>query len=132
MNCEMWSGAVQRNGYGYSYSGGRKIYAHRNAYEMNNGPIPEGAVIHHSCGERLCVNPNHLSMISDNNSHGALHSGLDHNENVDHRKYCGRGHEFTEENTYIKNTKRGRWRKCRECHRLHMESYIRRNRKGGA
>jgi hypothetical protein len=123
--CVNWIGAVQGNGYGYMYGNNRKLYAHRKAYEIVNGPIPSGAVIHHRCGNKLCINTDHMELIKDENSHGALHSGFD-SVLSERKNHCGRGHEFTEENTYIKHTKRGKWRECRECRKLHMSAYRRR------
>ena len=38
--------------------------AHRLSYAVWVGKIPEGAVIHHRCGVRLCINPDHLQAIS--------------------------------------------------------------------
>lgn len=37
--------------------------AHRFSYERFIGPIPYGYDIHHACGKRLCVNPNHLEAL---------------------------------------------------------------------
>lgn len=53
------------NGYGYGilYMKKRQIAAHRWAYELFKGPIPTGLVVHHTCGNHWCVNPDHLEAI---------------------------------------------------------------------
>jgi uncharacterized Zn finger protein (UPF0148 family) len=73
--CWLWKGTIKnRDGYGYvSLPGAPPRYkaAHRAAYELSKGPIPEGMVIHHKCRIRDCVNPDHLEPLSraDNNRH---------------------------------------------------------------
>ena len=57
--CLIWHGATSR-GYGAIRSRGKVYYAHRIAWEMENGPIPEGAHIDHVCHTPACVNPGHL------------------------------------------------------------------------
>lgn len=54
--CWNWTGAKVRGGYG-GHGSGR---AHRVAWELLVGAIPEGHDLHHLCGNRLCVNPEHL------------------------------------------------------------------------
>lgn len=67
--CWLWRGAVGsggRVGYGVFHAYGRKVMAHRFAYELCAGPIPDGLVIDHRCGVTLCVNPAHLEPVTVN------------------------------------------------------------------
>ena len=46
------------------HPGAPVVAAYKRAYELFNGPIPDGMVIRHSCGNPNCVNPDHLKLIS--------------------------------------------------------------------
>jgi hypothetical protein len=43
---------------------GVKVYAHRYAYELLVGPIPEGLDLDHLCRNRRCVRPSHLEPVT--------------------------------------------------------------------
>jgi hypothetical protein len=62
--CWLWTGARTTKGYGKIKQAGRRIHAHRVAWELTNGPIPEGLQVSHRCRERLCVNPAHLYLAT--------------------------------------------------------------------
>lgn len=61
--CWEWQAATVR-GYGYFFymTAGKKRNgrAHRIAYELLIGPIPEGHDLDHMCHSKACVNPSHL------------------------------------------------------------------------
>lgn len=64
--CWEWTAAVNGEGYGQFRldNHGRQVPAHRYAYELLVGPIPEGLEIDHLCRVRRCVRPNHLEPVT--------------------------------------------------------------------
>lgn len=63
--CWNWTGAPNDWGYGTFVVEGRKVKAHRFAFELENGPIPEGMQVDHRCRKPACVNPNHLRLATN-------------------------------------------------------------------
>lgn len=66
--CWLWTGKLDKDGYGQVWRGQRPSYAHRVVYEAERGPVPDGMVLDHVCRRRRCVNPEHLEpMTQDEN-----------------------------------------------------------------
>jgi hypothetical protein len=59
--CWPWRGAKTRGGYGTFFCAGRPILAHRYAYLLAAGSIPERYQVLHACDRPECQNPAHLS-----------------------------------------------------------------------
>ena len=101
--CILWTAVCDRGGYARMSLGRTMASAHRVAYELANGPIPEGLDIDHKCRVRSCVNPEHLEPVShrENIRRGECFSGKKMRQTT-----CIRGHE-------LEMTSRGR--KCFTC-----------------
>lgn len=69
-DCWLWMGGRNDDGYGIVQWEGHVTGAHRVAYEISVGPIPEGKLVLHSCDNPSCVNPNHL-WIGDQSDNAA-------------------------------------------------------------
>lgn len=88
--CWIWLGPRTPQGYGlFSFrSLGRwGVGAHRYAYLLVHERIPRGAIVRHVCGERLCVNPEHLraGTYLDNYKDGVRHGTLTPRKQLDRK-----------------------------------------------
>jgi uracil-DNA glycosylase family 4 len=72
-DCWLWSGTLDKDGYGTISVRGRNVRAHRFAYELFVRPIPVALTIDHLCMVRNCVNPAHLEAVTrrENNERAA-------------------------------------------------------------
>jgi hypothetical protein len=90
---ECWEWRASTNSYGYGKFGivGRVLGAHRIAWELSHGPVPEGQCVLHRCDNPPCCNPAHLFLgtQADNmrdckakgrNPHGERHGSHLHPE----------------------------------------------------
>lgn len=121
--CWEWVGAKNSKGYGQFSINGKSTSTHRISYAMHHGEILPGLIVCHTCNNPPCVNPKHLYMgTNTDNMHQASQQKRFPEQ---HKTHCKNGHEFTPENTIIRNqgNKKGRapgstYRCCKECKRI--------------
>ena len=105
--CILWTGNVnQKYGQLSVCIGGKKmnLRAHRIAYTLRHGAIPDGMTLDHTCRTPLCVNPDHLRPM------GAVENTKLGGNSL--KTHCPKGHEYSGENLK-KNT--GDSRRCVVC-----------------
>lgn len=104
--CWLWIGSIS-SGYGNIRILGKSLLAHRIAYELANGPIPDGHELDHLCRITNCVRPAHLEPVPHrvNMARGIRAT----------RTECQHGHKLTFENTILERGKFGTVRRCRKC-----------------
>jgi HNH endonuclease len=66
--CRLWHRALNSEGYGVTYVGGRQVRVHRKSWEDSYGPIPDGLFVCHHCDVRACYEPTHLFLGTNSDS----------------------------------------------------------------
>lgn len=85
--CWPWTGSTSKDGYGHFRMGPKQVLAaSRAAYMLHHNvdAIPAGLLVMHSCDNRSCCNPRHLSLGD--------HAANMRDRNVKGRQARGAGH----------------------------------------
>lgn len=108
--CWIWPKSTASHGYGQIGWGvepdRRLVLAHRMAYLLFIGPIPEGLTVDHVCRNRPCCNPTHLRLLT--NLENASDNG------PARRTHCPQGHPYQGLNLIVRPNGHRYCRACRE------------------
>lgn len=126
-DCWLWAAYRNSRGYGmFMVSAGsplqntkstRPHLAHRIAWQLTYGTIPNGLVVCHHCDNPPCVRPDHLFLgTQSDNMVDSARKGRHARYNA-RKTHCTRGHKYAGDNLYIGH---GGRRVCRECSREYL------------
>lgn len=109
--CWLWTGYLDRGGYGTIRVPGKRFKVHRFAYEMLASRIPEGYEIDHLCRIRHCVNPEHLEPVTRKEN---VLRGESPSAKAARQTHCIRGHELLPAGTLSQLP----YRVCLQCKKI--------------
>lgn len=115
-SCWNWKGATRgKNGYGAMKVDGKVVSVHKFAYTLYRGEIPEKLLVSHTCHNKLCVNPDHLKLVTPKENH---------NEGVRRGTIVPPKHEHLKVHPGQSAYRNGcRCEGCKEAHRLAMVKF---------
>lgn len=110
--CWVWLGSRGRLGYGVTPKMGevKSAIAHRAYLQLLGYEVPDGMHVDHLCRNPPCCNPEHLEVVTPREN---ILRGVGASATNAAKTHCVNGHEFTEENTYLRPDNGGR--QCRTC-----------------
>ena len=135
--CWEWTASFNAGGYGQFWLKGKMRRAHRVAWVLYKGFIPDGLHMDHlchtwavaagtcdggpSCPHRACVNPEHLEPVTQQENIQRGGAG----KYLTEKTHCPQGHAYVGDNLYVDLSGK---RQCRTCRRDHSRLRMRRKR----
>ena len=115
-SCWNWKGATRgKNGYGAMKVDGKVVSVHKLSYTLYRGEIPQNLLVSHTCHNSLCVNPDHLKLVTPKENH---------NEGVRRGTIVPQKHEHLKVHPSQSAYRNGcRCDGCKEVHRMAMSSF---------
>jgi hypothetical protein len=109
-DCIAWTASTNAKGYGTFRMGKKRIDAHKVAYLLFVGPVPEGKELDHVCRNTRWVNTAHLQPVTRSLNIARIYRPYISADRVD--MFCFHGHEMVSLNTYIDRTGKKHCRMC--------------------
>jgi hypothetical protein len=114
--CWEWKAGKRGDGYGHFSYQYKTWAAHRLSFYITYNHQPP--VVRHKCDNPVCVNPLHLEAgTQKQNCQDTVERGRHNNASKTH---CKNGHEYTKENTYLRNNGS---RECFTCRKENKRRY---------
>lgn len=115
-DCLTWTGAKGTSGYGSCTNGrGGTALAHRRAWLAINGEIPDGLTIDHLCLNKLCVNVEHMEVVT---------RGENSRRRLALQTECKHGHPLSGDNLSVRIRPDGlMFRECLTCRRANSRRW---------
>jgi len=102
--CWLWTASRLDGGYGCVSIDGKTQRAHRVAYELWVSPLEANSVVHHTCAVRLCVNPAHLQVVTQQENTAEM---------LERQSYLARIRQLEEQLSAAQPTKKGWFRRAK-------------------
>lgn len=124
--CWEWQGTKGTFGYGVARAWKRQTTAHRRAWELWHGSIPEGVHVLHRCDNPPCVRPDHLFLGTPaDNVMDMIAKGRRGRPAPPLKTHCRHGHELAGANVVERRHTDGHvFRACRACARANRARYL--------
>lgn len=118
-DCWPWTRRTDDFGYGLFRVRSRHLKAHRVAWTLERGAIPDDKTLDHVCRNPRCVNPSHLELVSNKEN---ILRGESFSAKNGQKTHCPQGHPFTPENMVKGGAAKSGRRVCLKCEAAKMRA----------